>query len=89
MTFVLYTSWCGHITALSIHYTKAFAGDQRSKLADVIKEEAGAILVIIIQRYREMLEMAPENSILADWRPFMPFLQQQAAASDPLPELQY
>ena len=70
---------------LSVHYTKEFEGDERVKLADVIKKEAGAILVLIVHSYKEMISKAPLNSTLADWD-FMPFLQEQAAAADPLRE---
>ena len=69
---------------LSVPYTQAFDGDERTKLADVIKDEAGAILILAVKRYIEMINKAPVNSILSDWRRFMPFLQHQQAATDPL-----
>jgi hypothetical protein len=69
---------------LSIHYTKKFQGEERKKIAGVIADEAGAILILIIARYLEMINEAPLNSILPDWRAFIPYLQEQENAADPL-----
>jgi hypothetical protein len=71
---------------LSVEYTKQFEGDERVKFADVIRDEAGPILILIVCRYNEMLKKAPKNSILPDWRAFIPYLQDQEAAADPLKE---
>jgi hypothetical protein len=65
-------------------YTQPFSGDVRMKQSTIIEEEAGAILPLLVLQYGLMLNLAPENSNASDWRPFIPYFQGAADATDSL-----